>query len=154
MPLVVVAVSSLLSTCANSSAAIRGCRAQNLYRAPSGPGSPLGKDDDPILPAAHLHRPGHLRQRRNPLGGAFGYANLSPNDLALYHGSPRSPHWFHPLFGNRRFFVPARLPVRHDACESGEPSGGGPLSRSEGRNLGSLDASTARSDGGQPGSGR
>ena len=58
---VVVAMSSLSSACGNSSAVIRGCRAENLYGAAPRSGLPLGQDDDPLLPTAHLHRSSYLR---------------------------------------------------------------------------------------------
>jgi hypothetical protein len=122
MPLVVVAVFSLSCACANSSAAIRGCRAQGLYRTTARASPSLGTDNDPLFPATHLHRTGRLRQRRNPLSSAFRDTDLAANDPALYHGSPRSSYRFRPLPWNRRFFVPAWLPVRHDSRGSRGPS--------------------------------
>jgi len=77
------------------------CERKVGTRAPSRPGSVLGKDDDPLQPTAHLHRTGDLRQRRNPLGSTFGHAHLAPNAPAPHHGSARSSSRFHPLFGHR-----------------------------------------------------
>lgn len=61
---------------------------------------------------------------------AFGDTDLSPNDPAPHHGSPQSPSLYHPLPWNRRFFVPAWLPVRHHPRQLGEQAGRGSLAQS------------------------
>src|SRR5947199_4783129 len=81
----------------------------------------MGQDDDPTLPADHLHRTCNLWQRRHPFGCSVGDTNDSPNDLTSHYGSARGFDGISPLFGHRRFRVSTWLSVWHDPREFGDP---------------------------------